>query len=441
MIDIKLIRENPDIVRKDLKKRGADDKAKILEQLIGGDKKWRELIVEADKMRQRRNQLSMEIAKLKKEKKNADAQLKEAGKLAEQIKKDESEIKNLEELNRTLLMRIPNILHESVPIGKDESDNKEIKKFGKPTKFKFQAKDHIDLSMPLGLIDVERAAKISGARFYFLKNDLVKLNYVLLQYGIDFMVKRGFNIAQPPYMITRKAYEGVTDVADFEHVIYKIEGEDLHLIATSEHPLMSMFMGETFDKKQLPMKVAGVSTCFRKEAGAHGKDTKGIFRVHQFDKVEQTVVCLPEQSWKLHEELIRNSEEFFKSLGIPYRVVNVCTGDMGTVAAKKYDLEGWFPAQGKYRELGSCSNCTDYQSRRLGIKYRNKQGEAPAGFVHTLNNTLVATSRTIACILENFQQKDGSVKIPKVLWKYTGFKEIKAPKAKNKKSSKLKKSK
>ncbi len=424
MLDIKIIRENQEIVRADLKKRNAEDKLKILEQLIGGDRQWRGLLAETEKLRQSRNQISQEVAQLKKEGKDAGAKLKEAAKLPDQIKKNEEQIKKMEELNHTLLMRLPNILHETVPVGKDESGNVEIRKCGKPQKFKFKPKDHIDLSMSLGLVDIERAAKISGARFYFLRNDLVKLNQALLQYGIDFITKRGFHILQPPFMISRKAYEGVTDLADFEHVIYKVEGEDLHLIATSEHPLMAMFMDEVIMKKELPMRIAGISSCFRREAGAHGKDTKGIFRVHQFDKVEQTIVCAPEQSWKMHEELIKNSEDFFKSLEIPYRVANACTGDIGTVAAKKYELEGWFPAQGKYRELGSCSNCTDYQARRLGIRYRNKEGEAPAGFVHTLNNTLVATQRTIACILENFQQKDGSVKIPKVLWKYTGFKKM-----------------
>jgi seryl-tRNA synthetase len=269
-------------------------------------------------------------------------------------------------------------------------------------------------------MDIERAGKTAGARFFYLKREGALLDMALMSFAIDEMMKKGYEPIQPPFMMRREAYEGVTALSDFEDVLYKIENEDLYLIATSEHPIAAMRMNETFLAEQLPFRVAGLSPCFRKEAGAHGKDTRGIFRTHQFNKVEQFIFCKPEDSWKLHEELIRNAEDLAQKLGLPYRVVNVCTGDIGTVAAKKYDIEAWMPAQNAYRELGSCSNCTDYQARRLNVKYREKEGEAPKGFVHTLNSTALATGRTIVAILENYQQEDGSVVVPEVLRKYMG---------------------
>lgn len=424
MIDIKFVRENPEIVEKSIEKRGDNDKLKVLQDLLVLDETYRKIIQESDALRQKRNELSREIAVLKKSGKDAKKFLVEASKLPKKMEELEEERRSLEEKVNWNAMRIPNILHDSVPKGIDESDGKVIRKWGVPSKLKFEPKDHQDLAMNLELLDVERASKTSGARFYFLKNELVKMNYALLHYAIDFISKKGFHIVQPPFMINRRAYEGVVSFDDFEHTIYKIQNDDLHMIATSEHPLMSMWMDETIMEKDLPLKVAGVSPCFRKEAGSHGKDTKGIFRVHQFDKVEQTIVCTPEQSWKLHEELLKNMEQFWKSLEVPYRTVLLCSGDTGFVSAKTYDVECWFPAQNSYRELGSCSNVTDFQARRLGIKFRNKEGEPPVGFVHTLNATLVPTQRALACILENGQQKDGSIKIPKVLHKYTGFKTI-----------------
>jgi len=278
------------------------------------------------------------------------------------------------------------------------------------------------------LVDMERAAKISGARFYFLKNELVMLNLALQRFALEYLSKKGFEIIEPPFMINKKAMAGVIPMGDFEEVIYKIEDEDLFLIATAEHPLGAMRMKEILDKKELPVKYAGISPCFRKEAGAHGKDTKGIFRVHQFDKIEQFIFCEPKDSWKLHEELIKNAEGIFKALKVPYRGVNICTGDVGYVAAKKYDIEGWFPGQGKYRELCSCSNCTDYQSRRLAVKYRPEQ-HLKSEYVHTLNSTAIAIQRAICCIAENYQTKKG-FKIPKVLQEYMGgLKEVKVNKS------------
>jgi seryl-tRNA synthetase len=278
----------------------------------------------------------------------------------------------------------------------------------------------MDLGLTLDIIDIERAGKIAGARFFYLKREAVLLDMALMSFALEEMRRKGYTLIEPPCLMRRKPYEGVVSLSDFEDVLYKVENEDLYLIATSEHPMAAMFMDEVLKSEELPLKLAGMSTVFRKEAGAHGKDTRGIFRTHQFNKIEQFIFCKPEDSWRIHEELIQNAEEIAKKLGLPYRVVNSCTGDIGTVAAKKYDIEAWMPAQNAYREIVSCSNCTDYQARRLNIKYREKEGEAPKGFVHTLNSTAIATGRTIVAILENYQQEDGSVVVPKVLGKYVG---------------------
>ncbi len=279
-------------------------------------------------------------------------------------------------------------------------------------------KDHIDLAVGLDIMDVERASKVSGARFYYLKNEGVSLDLALIEFTLNELVGKGYIPIEPPFMMRRRPYEGVTALSDFEEMLYKVQDEDLYLIATSEHPIAAMFMDEVLDAQDLPLKYVGISANFRKEAGAHGKDTRGIFRTHQFNKVEQFILCTPEDSWTMHEELIRNAEELVQKLGLPHQVVNVCTGDIGTVAAKKYDIETWMPAQNKYREIISCSNCTDYQARRLNIKYREKEGAPTKGFVHTLNSTALATGRTMVAILGNYQQKDGSVVIPEVLRTY-----------------------
>jgi seryl-tRNA synthetase len=315
-------------------------------------------------------------------------------------------------------MRLPNLLHETVPVGKDENDNVQVRKWGTVPKFDFPVKNHIDLSLNLDIIDIERAGKVAGSRFFYLKKEGVFLDMALMSFALEEIVKKGYLPVEPPYLMRRDAYEGVTALSDFEDVLYKIENEDLYLIATSEHPMAAMFKDEVLMEEDLPLKLAGVSACFRKEAGAHGKDTRGIFRTHQFNKIEQFVFCTPEESWKLHEELIHNAEELIQKLGLPYRVVNVCTGDIGTVAAKKYDVEAWMPAQNAYREIISCSNCTDYQARRLNMRFREKEGAPTKGFVHTLNSTAIATGRTIVAILENYQQQDGSITIPNVLRKY-----------------------
>lgn len=421
MLDIKLIRENPEIVKKDLKKRNDTEKIKWVDSIIKKDEEYRKLLTESQKLRQRRNEVTEEINQLKKHGKDIKAKIKEVKEIPDKIRKAEEKIDVLKKEITAYLMKLPNILDDDVPVGKDESDNKIIRAYGKKPDFGFKPKDQVDIITNLGLADIERAAKISGARFYFMKNELVLLEQALINLALDMLKQKGFTIIEPPFMIRRKAYGGVTDLSDFEGVIYKVEGEDLYLIATSEHPICAMYMDEVIDAEKLPIKLAGISPCFRKEAGSHGKDTKGIFRVHQFNKVEQFAFCKPEQSNKIFEEFIKNAEEIFKRLELPYRIVSMCTADIGTVAAKKYDLEVWMPSQNKYREVVSCSNCTDYQARRLNIKYTDGTKKE---LVHTVNSTAVATTRALVAIVENFQQKDGSVKIPKALQKYTGIKDI-----------------
>lgn len=416
MLDIKLIRENPELIKEMLRKRGISFP---LDRLINLDQTRRALITEVQKLKHQRNLVSEEIGNLKKQGMDISKKIVEMKDLSNKIQEIDYKIQEIEKEFNNLMLQLPNLIHESVPEGKDENDNVVIRSWGEPTQFDFKPKDHIDLGLKLGLIDLDRAAKVAGARFYYLKGDLVLLNYALIHFALDFMKGKGFTLVQPPYMLKREAMSGAIILSDFEDVIYKLEGEDLYLIGTSEHALAAMHMNEVLDGKDLPLRYTGMSPCFRKEAGAHGRDTKGIFRVHQFEKVEQFVFSKPEDSWKEHEFMISNAEEFFKRLGIPYRVVLLCSGDMGKVAAKTYDLEAWFPGQGKYREVVSCSNCTDYQARRLNIKYRDKPHEE-AKFVHTLNSTLVATERALIAIMENYQQKDGSIAIPEALQPYMG---------------------
>ncbi len=421
MLDIKFIRENSSLIKKDLQKRGDKEKEGWVDDILKKDEEYRKLLQENEKLRCRRNEISAEINKAKKEKNDIKKLVQEAKDLPGKISKSQEKIKNLKEKIREYQLRIPNILHESVPKGKDSSENKEIRKVGKVPKFSFELKNHGQLAEELGMADFKRATKITGAGFYYLKGDLALLDLALQRFAIDSLLKKGFTLVEVPMMMNRTAYEGVTDLADFENVMYKIQDEDLYMIATSEHPMVSMYMNEILEKKILPLKMCGISSCFRKEIGSHGVDTRGIFRIHQFNKIEQVVICEPKDSWKIHEEIQKNSEEMFKQLGIPFRVVNICTGDIGIVAAKKYDIEAWFPRQNKYAEVTSASNCTAYQAVRLNIKYRDGEN---VEYTHTLNNTAIATSRAIVAILENFQQKDGSVKIPKVLWPYMNGKKV-----------------
>jgi len=423
MLDIKLIRENPELVKNNLEKRGNPETTQMLEDLIAVDKEWRFNLTKLNELRHQRKQVTIEIAKLKKAGKEADSEVERAEDIDEKITRIEKQVTQQEQKTHDYLMQLPNLLDESVPLGKDSNDNVQVKTWGTIPKFNFPIKNHIDLALDLDQIDMERAGKISGARFFYLKNQVAQLDMALMSFAIEELTKNGYTPIIPPYLMKREAYEGVTALGDFADVLYKVENEDLYLIATSEHPMAAMYMNEVLKEQDMPLKLAGISTCFRKEAGAHGKDTRGIFRTHQFNKIEQFIFCKPEDSTKLHEELLQNAEELLQKLELPYRVVNVCTGDIGTVAAKKYDIEAWMPAQNGYREVVSCSNCTDYQARRLGIRYREKEGAPPKGFVHTLNSTAVATGRTIVAILENNQQEDGTINIPSALKKYMGNRE------------------
>lgn len=418
MLDVKLVREDPNAVVRNLERRGALRKVPLVDEAVKADAEWRRFKIEVEGLRHKQNELTAQVAAMKKRGEPIEAKLKEVRSIPQEI--EDLEAKSAERYARLngILMSMPNVLHESVPAGKDETQSVVVRSVGKKPKFSFEPKHHIDLLAGLGMVDMERAAKVAGARFSFLKGDAVKLEHAIMQYALDLLRERGFTAVEPPFMLNRAAYEGVVNLEDFGPVIYKIEGEDLYLIATSEHPLVSMHMDEILEGSELPIKYCGFSPCFRVEAGAHGKDSKGIFRVHQFYKVEQVVFCRPDESWKLHEELVSNVERIYQALEIPYRVVELCSGDTGFMSAKTFDLEAWLPGQQNYREMASASNITDFQARRLHIRYREKQN-APTALVHTLNSTAVVT-RTLVALVENFQQKDGTVKIPEVLGPYMG---------------------
>ena len=416
MLDPKIIKEKPQIIRDMLKARSVEFN---FDELIDSDQKRREFILKTDELRKEKNQVALEISQKKKAGEDVSSILSEMKNISEELVKLESSQEEIEKKYSNLALTIPNLIHESVPVGKDETANMEIKKWGEIPKFDFKVNDHIDISENLDLVDLERAAKVAGARFYYLKNDLVQLNQSLIHYALDFLAEKNYSLAQPPYMINRKSMEGAVIADDFEEVIYKIENEDLYMIGTSEHAIAAMHSDEIIEGKDLPLRYAGVSPCFRKEAGAHGRDQKGIFRVHQFDKIEQFVFARPEESWKEHERMLSVAEDFYQNLEIPYKVTLLSSGDMGKVSAKTYDIEAWMAGQNTYREIVSCSNCLDYQARRLKIRFREKTNEETQ-YLHTLNSTLVATSRVLVSIMENFQTKDGHIVVPKVLQKYMG---------------------
>jgi seryl-tRNA synthetase len=416
MLDPKLLKQNPEVIIDMLKKRKIEFP---INDLISLDKRRREIIIEMQHVKHKKNTLSHSIASKKKEKINSSLEISEMKDIGNRIMSLEKE-KSIVESQFNLLMRcLPNIIDQSVPIGDNENDNVILQHHGTIKNLDFKPKDHVEIATSLDLVDIERAAKISGARFYFLKKELVTINYALILFALDFLSDKGYTLTQPPYMIRRNAIEGSIILEDFEQVIYKINGEDLYMIGTSEHALASMHMDEILNGKQLPIKYAGISPCFRKEAGAHGKDMKGIFRVHQFEKVEQFIYSRPEDSCNEHEKMLSITEEFYNKIGIPCRTVLLCSADLGKISAKTYDIEAWMPGQSAYREIVSCSNCTDYQARRLGIRFKDKTNEETR-LVHTLNSTLVATERTMVSIMENYQTSNGEVEIPYILQKYMG---------------------
>ncbi|MCC6052910.1 MAG: serine--tRNA ligase [Desulfurococcaceae archaeon] len=443
---LRILRENPELLREHVKKRFMD--FGIVDKALELDLKWRKKLTEVQELRHKHNVISREVAKLTGTER--EIKLEEARKLLEELGKAEEELKVVEEERERALLSLPNIVHESVPIGPDDSYNVPVRFWGKPRvwaghieqfrnqteKYGFKVDYEVIEWRPIGHADflesvlklgnTIKAGEVAGSRFYYLFDDIVFLDMALLMYAVDFLTKKGFRLVLPPYMLRYKIISGVIDFVTFQDAIYKIEGEDLYLIATAEHSLAALHAYEDIPEEELPLKYAGVSPCFRKEAGAGSKDLKGIFRVHQFHKVEQYVYAKPEESWELMEELIANAEELFRDLELPYRVVNIASGDLGAPAAKKYDLEVWMPAQGLYREMVSCSNTTDWQSYRLRIRLVRRKGMVKE-YVHTLNSTAIASTRTITAILENFQNPDGTVTIPRALRKYLEVFE-KAPK-------------
>lgn len=419
MLDIKFIRENPDVVKENVRKKYQDQKVELVDELLKKDEEKRLLKTEAQTLRHRRNELSESINKAKKSNKDATEFLEEAKKLPGEIKGLEEKIEKLESEIKDILFVIPNIIHSSVPVGKDDSENVEQEKIGEPRQFDFDVKSHVELAEGLGIADFETSAATSGKGFYFLKGDLALLNMALINFSRDFMVQKGFNYVEPPLMIRKNILRGVYSNEEIAEMSYKVEDEDLFLIATSEHPLIGMFIDKTLNHRDLPVKITGYSACFRKEIGSHGIDEKGLFRTHQFHKQEMIVICEPEESYKFYEEMMGLSKEVFKKLEIPIRELECCSGDLGDLKAKSADLEAWSPRQQKYFEITSLTNMEAAQARRLNIKI-DRGGERY--FAHTLNNTVIATSRALVAILENFQNKDGSVDIPKVLHPYMGGK-------------------
>ncbi len=434
MLDPKLIRNNPNMIKIMLKNRNIKFD---LDDLVLLNNKIHNLTIKINKLRNMKNEFSQLISIIKKKDYKHENYLNKIfTKYAICEREPKVIIKKMQEISNTLkilendnnglrlkyhklLLELPNIIHESVPIGIDGSFNKIIRKYGEIPQFDFEIRNHIEICDKLDLVDIVRASKVSGSRFYYLKNDLARLNQAIVSYGLDFLYEKGYKIIQTPYMINKKSMEGSIIANDFKNVIYKIENEDLYLIGTSEHAIASMHSDEILQGNELPIRYAGFSTCFRKEAGAHGIDQKGIFRVHQFDKIEQFVFTKPENSCVEHEKILANTEQFYQNIGIPYRIVLLSSADMGKVSSKTYDIEAWMAGQNEYKEVVSCSNCVDYQARRLKIRFKNKQKDKPI-YVHTLNSTLVATSRILVSIVENFQTKDGHICVPKILQKYLG---------------------
>ena len=422
MIDIKLIRENTKLVKENIKKKFQKEKLDLLDELIFKDKDWRDLKSQVDELRSERNKISKEIAEAKKEKKDSKKLLAKAKLIPRKIQEKEKKSKKLKSDINDLLKRIPNLIHESVPLGKSSKENVEIEKIGTPKKFSFDIKNHAELGEELGVLDFEISSKISGNGFYILKGDLALLNQALINFARDFMVSKGYEYIEPPLMIREEVLKGVYSKAEIDAMSYKIDGEDAFLIATSEHPVIGMFVNKTLNYKELPIKLTAYSMCFRKEIGSHGIDEKGLFRTHQFNKQEMVILCEPKESYKYYAELMDLSKQLFKKLKIPIRELESCSGDLSDLKSKGADLEFWRPRLKEYNEIGSVTNMEEAQARRLNIKYFDKNGERK--FVHTLNNTAIATSRALVGILENYQQKDGSVKIPDVLVPYMNGKKL-----------------
>ncbi len=412
MLDIKLVRSNPDVVRAALQRRGS---TQSLDEFLAVETERRRLTTAVETMRAERKIASDEIAGVKKAGGDAGEAIAAMRALGDTIKERERELDAVESRLRAMLLEIPNLVLEDVPAG-GEDDAVELRRVGEPPAFDFEPRDHLDLGLALDLIDTERAAKASGSRFAYLKGDLVLLQFALVRLGLDVVAGKGFRPVIPPVLVREEAMYGTGFLPTDEQQIYRTTDGDC-LVGTSEVPLAAMHMEEFLETERLPLRYAGYSTCFRREAGAAGRDTRGILRLHQFDKVEMFSFCLPEQSAAEHELILSAEEEILQLLGVPYRVVNIAAGDLGASAAKKYDCEAWLPGQGRYREVTSCSNCTDYQARRLNCRFRTDKGPR---FVHTLNGTCIAIGRTLIAIMENHQQADGTIAVPEALRPYVG---------------------
>ena len=428
MIDIKLIRESPELVKANIKRKLQNHKLPLVDKVKKLDEEWRKVKGEDDSLRAERNKVSEQInqAKKAKDEKKAKEMIKRAGELPGKIQEAEEKEAKLEKEIREIMLQIPNIISKETPSGKDASENVEIKKGGKNPKFTFPVKSHVELLENLKLADFDASARVSGNGFYYLKNQLALLNQALIRFAIDFMNSKGYEYIEPPLMLNTKSIYASMDKSTIEQSVYKIEGEDLGLIGTSEQAVLAMHSGQVIPESELPKKYFSYSMCFRKEVGAHGINEKGLWRTHQFNKVEQFVFCKPEDSPKLYQELLKNSVEILETLELPYHIIEICAGDLADWKYRSADLEVYRVTTKEHGEVMSLSNCADYQARKLDIKCSDAKGNKRV--LHTLNDTALATSRILVCLIENNQQKDGSITIPKALWKYTGFKEIKVKK-------------
>ena len=423
MIDIKFLRENPDVVRENIKKKFQDHKLVLVDEVLELDKESRELTLMCDELRMRRNSISKEIGGLMASgnKEEAEKKKKEVNEINEKLAANEGREDELKEEIKSRMMKIPNIMDASVPIGKDDTENVENERFGKPVVPDYEIPYHADIIEALNGLDKESAGRTSGNGFYYLMGDVARLHEAMLAYARDFMINKGFTYCIPPFMIRSDVVNGVMSFEELEAMMYKIEGEDLYLIGTSEHSMIGKFKGQIVKEEDLPIKFTGYSPCFRKEVGSHGLEERGLYRVHQFEKQEMIVLCKPEERMEWYNKMWSYTVEFFRNLDVPVRTLECCSGDLADLKVKSCDVEAWSPRQKKYFEVGSCSTLGDAQARRLGIRTKGEKGTY---YVDTLNNTVVATPRGLIAVIENNYQEDGSIKVPKVLQPYMGGIEV-----------------
>ena len=429
MLDIKFVRETPDFVKENIKTKFQDEKLVLVDEVIELDEKLRDVKTEGDNLRAKRNKTSKQIGALMGQGKKDEAEKvkEEVSDINDRLVQIEEDTRKFQDQLKEKMQVIPQIIDDSVPIGKDDSENVEIERFGENVTPDFEVPYHVDIMESFNGIDLDSARDTSGAGFYYLKGDIARLHSAILSYARDFMIDKGYEYHIPPFMIRSDVVTGVMSFAEMEDMMYKIEGEDLYLIGTSEHSMIGKFINSITDENEMPLRMTSYSPCFRKEVGAHGIEERGVYRIHQFEKQEMVIICKPEDSKKFYDELWKNTVEFFRSLEIPVRTLECCSGDLADLKVKSCDVEAWSPRQGKYFEVGSCSNLGDAQARRLKIRLRGEKGNY---FAHTLNNTVVAPPRMLIAFLENLLQEDGTVKIPKPLQMYMGGMEKLVPKNK-----------